>query len=136
MTGPRQPGNAPVYDDKQLMLIRASFLLGVLMFGGVSFFLHRQNGVPPGPVPDGLIYVPIAAIAIALLAIFPVRTLWTRAAGRQQRVTFAFIGWAMGEGAALAGGVYYFATDDAKFFVVGVFVLLATVMLFPITRQD
>jgi len=136
MTGPRQPGGAPVYDQKQLTLIRASFVMGVAMFAVVTFFLHKQNGLPQGPPPDTLIYLPIVSIAVGLLSMFPLRTMWARETDPTKRLTLSFIGWAIGEAAALSGCVYYFFTDDPRFAIAGIFVLLATLMLFPIRRPD
>jgi hypothetical protein len=42
----------------------------------------------------------------------------------------------MGEGVALAGGVYYFITNDPRYYVTGILVLLASFMLFPIKRPE
>ena len=136
MTGPPGRPGAPEYGPKDLMLIRASFLMGVLMFGGVVFFLHRGAGAPSEPAPDMLIYVPIGAAAVALLAFYPLRSAMMRATDNASRMTLMMAGWGLGEFAALAGGVYYFLTDDPRFALSGVFVLLASFILFPIKRPD
>ncbi len=136
MTAPLQGGGSPAQVLRVRMLIRASLLGGVVMFGAVTVFLHRQGDWAPAPNPQELIYVPVIAIALALGGMSVVRPIWSRATNEAQRFSFALMGWAMGEGAALAGGVYYFLTDDAKFYLAGIFVLLASFMLFPIKRPD
>jgi hypothetical protein len=135
MTGPRS-GGPPAYDQKQLVLIRASFFLGIVMFAGVTYVVHKQGGVAAGPPADVLRYVPMVAIVAALLGLAPLRALWGREPNPVKRLTISFIGWAFGEAAALAGCVYYFFTDDPKFAIAGTFVLLATFMLFPIKRPE
>ncbi len=136
MTAPRQGDSSPAAIMRTRMLIRASLLGGVVMFGAVVYFQHHQGTFTPAPNPQELIYVPAIAIALALGGIFAVRPIWSRATGEAQRFTYALMGWAMGEGAALAAGVYYFLTDDPRFYVAGIFVLLASFMLFPIKRPE
>jgi hypothetical protein len=136
MTAPSQGGGSPAELMKVRMLIRASLLGGVVMFGAVVYFQHHQGPFTPAPNPQELIYVPVIAIALALGGMFAVRPIWSRATGDAQRFSLALMGWAMGEGAALAGAVYYFLTDDPKFYIAGIFVLLASFMLFPIKRPE
>ena len=66
MTGPR-PGERPVRDPRQLLLIRAAHLAGVLMFGGVTYWLHHRGDWSPPPVDAMLVYLPMAAIPLALV---------------------------------------------------------------------
>lgn len=136
MTAPRQDGTSPADMMRVRMLIRAALLGGVVMFGAVTFVLHRQTDFASVKNAAELIYVPIIAMALGLGGIFAIRPMWSRATNEAQRFTYALMGWAMGEGAALAGGVYYFLTDDAKFYIAGIFVLLASFMLFPIKRPE
>jgi hypothetical protein len=44
------------------------------------------------------------------------------------------IGWALGEAAALSGGVHYFMTNDTSRYIVGVMVMLLIFMLLPLRR--
>ena len=136
MTGPQPGGGAPVDLLRVRMLIRAALFTGVAMFGAVIYFQHRQAGwAPPRFLPE-LVYVPIVATALALVGMFVLRAVWSRTTNDQQRATYMVMGWAMGEGAALAGGVYYFITDDPRYYIAGIFVLLASFMLFPINRPE
>jgi hypothetical protein len=80
--------------------------------------------------------VPIVALAIGLVGMLVLRAIWSRAVDEKQRSTLMIVGWAMGEGVALAGGVYYFITNDPRYYVTGILVLLASFMLFPIKRPE
>jgi hypothetical protein len=124
------------YSLRDLMVIRAANVAGAAMFGGVIYWLHHQNNWSPAAPDPMLRYLPMAAIAIALVGMFIFRPIWAKAGEPARRNYLSIVGWAMGEGAALAGGVYYFLTDDARFYITGMFVLLASLMLFPIKRPD
>ena len=137
MTGPaRRPGPGP---EASLALIRIAMLVGVLTFGGVIWYLHRQPAYAPAPPTEGLQrltraldYVMIGVVA-ALVAL-RVATGRTRDAARARSLTI--IGWAAGELAALAGGVHYFLTNDPRWYGIGVLVLIASYVVLPIRRRS
>jgi hypothetical protein len=110
--------------------------MGSVMVAGVAYFLHSRGGAPVEPPPEMLIYVPIVAIAGALLAIFPIRTWLMRTADPIGRQNILLIGWAVGDAAALAGCVYYLLTHDSRFAITGIFVLLACMILLPIRGRE
>ena len=131
MTGPGRPrGDAPI------ALIRISLLLGVLLFGAVTWFLHRDPSWQPQD-PSTVagvrraMYVVWAGAIVTLLALRPRLGAATGAA----RQSLLVIAWAIGEGAALLGGVYYFLTDDARAFLGGLIVMLGAFLLYPIRRE-
>jgi hypothetical protein len=136
MTGPQQGGGSPAQILRVRMLIRAALLLGVGMLGVVTYFQHQQNGSVSWDRVPQLAYVPIVALAIGLVGMLVLRAIWSRAVDEKQRSTLMIVGWAMGEGVALAGGVYYFITNDPRYYVTGILVLLASFMLFPIKRPE
>lgn len=129
MTNPQAPQRvAP------LAIIRMSFLVGVLLFGGVIWFLHRQ----PGFVPDGGMerlrpVVPFILLGF-IAAIVGVRIYLSRVTDPAKLHSTQLMGWAIGEAAALFGGVYYFNTDDPRFFIMGLFVMLASFIVVPLRR--
>jgi len=130
MTHPRGGERTPA----QLAIIRMAFLGGVLLFGAVIWFLHRQ----PGYVPDHRMeqlrpVVPVIMLAL-IGGIIAVRIYLSRITDPQHIGTFQLIGWAIGEAAALFGGVYYFNTDDPRFYVMGLFVMLASFIVVPLRR--
>ena len=135
MTAPTAPID-PRARVAQLALIRLSLLLGVLLFGGVIYFLHRDPSWRPQPGGNAAAirmatYVVWAAVVVGALVL---RGLHARAP-EAERPTFAILGWALGEAAALLGGVYYFLTDDPRRYLIGVFFLLAAFILFPLRRR-
>lgn len=119
---------------RTLGIIRMSFLTGVLMFGGVTYFLHRQpDYVAPGDHPQlrlmigAILLLCVAGIFFARMKLGSVRT-------PGEMSTFQMIGWACGEAAALAGGVYYFLTDNPTLYIIGLFVILASFIVIPLRR--
>lgn len=132
MTGPGQPRPT---SEATLALIRISLLLGVLLFGAVSWFLHRDPTWRPGdPAALRMLQRAMLAqwvLAIAMLLFF--RTRLDRTTG-QARSTLLLIGWAIGESAALFGGVHFFLSGDILSFLGGLVVMMAGLLLFPIRR--
>ena len=124
---------APLEQVRAIM--RMSFLAGVLLFGAVVWFLHRQ----PGYVPDGSMeqlrpVVPFILLAF-IAAIVAVRVFYlARVTDPAKLHTGQIMGWAIGEAAALFGGVYYFNTDDPRFYIMGLFVMLASFIVIPLRR--
>ena len=115
-------------------MIRMSFVIGVLLLGAVTYFIHRQPGyVAPGDNPPlrlalgAMMLVAAGIIFFARMKLGTVTTL-----GELQ--TFSLIGWAGGEMAALAGGVYYLMTDNPSLYVVGLFVMIASLIIIPLRR--
>jgi hypothetical protein len=129
--------NPPVFDarTRTLGIIRMSFLAGVLLFGAVVWFLHRQ----PGYVVDGSMEPLRPVMPFVLLtfiaAIVAVRVYLSRITDELQLNNFRLIGWAIGEAAALCGGVFYFNTNDPRFFIMGLFVQLASFVVVPLRRS-
>lgn len=130
MTTPRPIERTPA----QLGIIRIGLLTGVLLFGAVIWFLQRR----PGFVPDGSMaqlrpIVPFIMLAF-IAAIIGVRVYLSRVTDATQLGTYQLIGWAIGEAAGLFGGVYYFNTGDPRFFLIGLFVMLASFIVLPLRR--
>lgn len=128
MTAPRQRPEAA------LAVIRIAMLSGVLVFGAVVWFLHRQPRA--GPPAEGVaqmgraLPIVFGAVIAALVAL---RALTGRAdAGRARALTV--VGWAVGEFAALAGGAHYLLARDPQWYAVGVLILVASYVVLPIRR--
>ena len=117
-------------------VIRLALLTGVLLFGALCWFLTHQRGggAQPGTDPADLsvfrIVVPALCLgALAVAAVLRGRVARTRDAA--QRASMRLIGWALGEGSALAGGAHYLLTGDPKLYVLGVVALLGTFIILP-----
>ena len=133
MTGPGRPradGDAP------LALIRISLLLGVLLLGAVSWFLHRDPSRQPND-PGSLVAlqrVMVGVWVLAIVTLLALRPRLSRLTGQARR-SFLLVMWALGEGAALIGGVHYYLSGDARSFLGGLVVMLGAFLLFPIRRE-
>ena len=117
-----------------LPIIRMAMTMGVLLFGGVIWFLYRSGRVPPSPDTTLTMVMPYVLGALLAGAI-ALRLVAAKAASAEQRGSYLIIGWAIGEGAALLGGAHWMLTGNSQWYVIGVFVYLSTLVLLPLTRE-
>jgi hypothetical protein len=132
MTGPIRPRGS----DAVFALIRISLLLGVLLFGAVTWFVHRNPSWRPQS-PDALRPLRVVMLAgwvAAIIALIALRPRLGRLTDDARR-TFLVICWAIGEGAALLGAVHYFLSGDPLSFLGGLVVMMAALLLYPIRRE-
>ena len=130
MTNPR-----PERTPSQLGIIRMALLGGVLLFGAVTWFLHRRPGyVPIGGMEQMRPIVPFIMLAF-IAGIVGVRIYLSRITDPKQLGTVQLMGWTIGEAAGLFGGVYYFNTNDPRFFIIGLFVMVASFIVVPLRRS-
>ena len=106
---------------------------GVLLFGGVSWFLHRTpEWTPAEPaVASQLSTVGLViwvAAAVGLVFLF---TRFRDAPNPAQASMLAILGWALGETVALFGGVVFFLTARTTWFVAGIVALAIALVAFP-----
>jgi p-aminobenzoyl-glutamate transporter AbgT len=118
-----------------LAIIRIALLMGVLIFGAVTYSLQRGadwRAFEPDALATLRLFV-LSAWAAAALVLIILRVRLgglTQSAGRSMLI----VAWAIGEGAALVGGVYYFLSGESQWFVIGLFLMLTSFILFPIRR--
>jgi hypothetical protein len=133
VTGPGRPraGGAAA-----LALIRISLLLGVLLFGAVTWFIHRDATRQPSDpeLVAALRRAMLAAWGLAIVALLALRPRIGRLTGGAHR-SLLVIAWAIGEAAALFGGVHYFLSGDARSFLGGLIVMLGAFLLYPVRRE-
>ncbi len=122
----------------QLSIIRLSMLAGMLLFGGVIWWQRRSGPTPPADPSLASNVQTLATIwmGVAVLGLAALLAFGNRRPTEERRRTVSIIAWALGEGAALAGGVVYFIVGDARWYIAGIFVLLASFVLFPARRRD
>jgi hypothetical protein len=118
---------------KQYRVIRTALISGVIMFGLVIWYLSGQR--TPEPVEPGLLRVlqlAFGALAIGgLAAVTAVRSAQSKATEFRQKGTLAVVGWALGEGVVLFGGVIYLLTAQPALYLVGFVVFLAALVMVP-----
>ena len=113
--------------------IRLAMMGGVLLFGGVSWFL---TSMPDWSAPDAGIagqltrvatvaWVVVGAALIVMFLKFRDSTNAARAS------SVAILAWALGEALALLGGVIFFLTALSGWYIAGVMALTLTFVAFP-----
>lgn len=131
MTSP----NSPVASARTLPLIRLAIFGGAFLFGVVTWWLRRET---PPPMPSDLgplRFVGYALWVSALVVLAFLRGLLGKAADQARRTTLLIISWAAAESLALFGGVVWYLHGDSRWYVAGMCLLLATFILFPLSRE-
>lgn len=116
-----------------LPAIRLAMMGGVLLFGGVSWFL---TSMPDWTAPDAAIAGQLTRVATvawvvvgAALSVMFVKFRDSTNVARASSV--AILAWALGETLALLGGVIFFLTALAGWYLAGVIALTLTFVAFP-----
>ena len=122
----------PAKSSRQsLQLIRLSFIAGVVMFGAIVTFVHRPDRAP-GAIPVAVEYALVAfAILVVSVAVI-LRGRVGRTAEPERRAALLIVGWAIGESAALFGGVILSFTGQAQWYALGFLAMVCTFALLPI----
>jgi hypothetical protein len=132
------PSPSKARPDVHLAVIRLAMLVGVLIFGGVIWFLRRQGGLAPldADAAAGARLIAVVWLVGSIGGLVAMLALTSREVTEARRRTLSILAWALGEGAALAGGVVYLMAGDARWYIGGLFVLLASFVLFPARRRE
>lgn len=116
-----------------LRIIRIALLSGVLMFGGIAYYLTQQQGGGLGPEnADTLQVVNIVMLIAAAIGILFVQRRHAAEKDPQKRTTLNITAWAMGEATALFGGVHFMLVGNPIPFLVGLVMMIASFVLVPI----
>lgn len=124
-------------DALRLTMIRSALLLGLLTFGGATWFQHRSGH--PAPIPAAqartfsYVFVGLALTAIAGLVVLRKRLDTTADVKRQ--ITLYMAGYGIAEGAALFGGATWFVGGDQNLYIAGLILMVAAFQILPIKRQ-
>ena len=118
-----------------------NILLGIALFAGLAVWVWHSFGPQPRPLAlvGKLRVVGVMTWLYALVQIADMR-LWHSAVSEKRRLAAripeSVIGWLFGQMLACFGIVYYGVTEDARWYVAGLALLLATFVIFPIRRDD
>jgi len=136
-------GRSPSPSSQQLneaaqQVVRGALLSGVLIFGGVVWWLHDSGRIQPNPGDVGglLEFISYGLSVIGLVAAFVIRAASTPERSMQQRTQWAIMAWALAESGGMLGGVHYLLTGIWRAWVVGALVLLAALILVPVPRRE
>ena len=116
-----------------LPAICLAMLGGVLLFGGVSWFLTRTpdwTAPEPGVAGQliGIARIVWVIVGVALTILF---VKFRDSTNPAQASSVAILSWALGETLALLGGVVFFLTAAAGWYIAGVIALTLTFVAFP-----
>jgi hypothetical protein len=116
-----------------LRAIRIAMMLGVLLFGGVAWFITRTPDwkAPEPELLDRLgMIARFAWIAVGVVLVF--MFLRFRGSTNPSRAsTVSILAWTLGETLALFGGVILFLTAFSGWYVAGVTALALAFVAFP-----
>ena len=125
----------PVMPPTTMRLIRIAILGGALLFGVVTWWLRRASA-PPMPAELGPLRFAGYGLWVAVLVLLAfMRGLYGKAVDDARRATTIIIAWAAAESLALFGGVVWFLHGDSRWYAAGMCFMLATFILFPLTRE-
>lgn len=119
------------------LLIRLALLAGVLMFGGVTWYIRRE-GAGPGLDPESLRTLLWVGRGTWILSMATCVSLFgmLRNARSQARIgALSLVGWAAGEAVAMVGGVIWFLTGITQWYSAGLVYLVLTFLAFPARRE-
>jgi hypothetical protein len=115
-----------------LRIIRVAFLAGVLMFGGIVFYLTSQNGGTSPETADTLQVANIVLLVAAAIGILIIQRRHAAEPDPARRSTLNIAGWAMGEATALFGGVHFMLVGNPIPYLVGLVMMIASFVVVPI----
>ncbi len=120
---------------KNLAIVRIAILAGILAFGGVIWFVQRDPSWTPTTPQFPVQPIAMGLWAAAIAGVIGLRAAWGRTTDVKRRVHFSIMAIAVAEAPALYGAVVYFLSGDARLYLTGVFLMLTTLLLFPIARH-
>lgn len=116
------------------ILIRISMLTGILLFGGLIWFLHSSANGPANVQPgtaQTLLWAGRAIWGMAILGCIVLFGMLQRAPKASKTQTLSIIAWALGEMVALYGGVVWFIGGRNDWYISGVIFLVLSLLAFP-----
>jgi hypothetical protein len=122
----------------RLLVIRTGLLLGVLVFGAVTWYLRRAGSLETiaANVTERLGYVFIAMAVGVIGALFALRMRVQSVTDARQQFALYIAGYAAAEGAALFGGVIWYLGGVREWYIAGLVLMVVAFQMLPIRRGD
>jgi hypothetical protein len=126
---------------ERLLRVRA-ILLGVTLFFGLAVWVFHSVGQSRNPTPMFLTKlrgVGVLTWVYALVQMIDMRFYNSRYAQRRRasaRIPDSLHGWLFGQMLAWFGILYYGLTEDLRWYVAGLAILVLSFVAFPIRRAD
>ena len=116
-----------------LRIIRIALLSGVLMFGGIAYYLTGEAGGGLAPENAGTLQVVnVILLMAAMVGVLMMQRRHRAERDPARRSTLNITAWAMGEAVALFGGVHYLLAGNPLPFMIGLMTMVAAFVLVPI----
>lgn len=116
-----------------LRIIRIALLTGVLVFGGIAYYLTDQRGGGLAPENGGVLQViNIVVLVGAAVGIMIIQRRHLAERDAKKRSALNIIAWALGESTALFGGVHFMLVGNSIPFLVGLVMMIASFVVVPI----
>ena len=115
-----------------LRIIRIALLSGVLMLGGIAYMLTGESGGLDPESAEVLQMINIVILVAAAVGIIVMQRRHAEERDPARRSTLNIIAWAMGEAAAMMGGVHYLLVGNPVPFLVGLVMMIASFVVVPI----
>src|SRR5262249_52322095 len=117
-----------------LPLLGGALWVSVLAFGAVVWFIHRGGKFPIRPAEAALTYAQLGFSVVAVVYAFVMRGGIRQMPDGPARNSKILTVWAVGEAAALFGGVLFLLSNEAQSYGVGLLAMLAAYVLVPLRR--
>ena len=117
--------------------IRLAMMGGVLLFGGVSWFLTNTPdwSAPEPGIAEQLKRVATIAWVVVGAALLVIFLKFRDSSNPARASSVAIMAWALGETLALLGGVIFFLTSMSGWYIAGVIALTLTFVAFPAPQR-
>jgi hypothetical protein len=116
------------------LAIRFAMLVGVLLFGLVTYFARSPGAVPSDLSAERaapLLWMARLLWGVAIVGCIVLYLATRRTTSPARVATLSIVAWALGETVALFGGAVWFLTGVPSWYLPGVTFLVLTFVAFP-----
>lgn len=127
-------GGGPPRVPLQLVVIRLTMVVVVLLLGGVAYLAHRRAGFTPLPLPqtEALHRVGAGFLFTGIGVLLVLRFVFRRRIEQRSSFVPSVVAWAVAEAPALFGAAYFYVTADPTLYSLGLMLLAIALVAFPV----